>query len=68
MKYTAKQIDKMSIEELESLTYMLTEEQLIAWTGMGYDGATFVKLTKQRYDRINEKTDSRIIESDRGLQ
>ena len=50
MKYTAKQIDKMAIEELESLTYMLTEEQLIAWTGMGYDGATFVKLTKQSYE------------------
>ena len=46
MKYTAKQIDKMAIEELESLTYMLTAEQLIIWTGMGYDGATFVKLTK----------------------
>jgi hypothetical protein len=46
MKYTAKQIDKMAIEELESLTYMLTAEQLIIWTGMGYDGATFVKLIK----------------------
>ncbi len=50
MKYTAKQIDKMAIEELESLTYMLTAEQLIIWTGMGYDGATFVKLIKQRYE------------------
>ena len=46
MGYTAKQIDRMSIEELESLTYMLTSEQLSIWTGMGYDGATFVKLTK----------------------
>jgi hypothetical protein len=46
MKDTAKQIDKMSIGALESLTYMLTAEQLIIWTGMGYDGATFVKLIK----------------------
>ena len=68
MGYTANQIDRMSIEELESLTYVLTAEQLTIWTGAGYDGATFVKLTKLSYDGINEKTDSRIIESDRGLQ
>jgi hypothetical protein len=46
MGYTANQIDRMSIEELESLTYVLTAEQLTIWTGAGYDGATFVKLTK----------------------
>lgn len=46
MEYTAEQIDQMSIEELESLAYMLTQEQLAIWTGMGYDGATFVKLIK----------------------
>jgi hypothetical protein len=46
MGYTANQIDRMPIEELESLTYVLTAEQLTIWTGAGYDGATFVKLTK----------------------
>tara|TARA_R110000751_G_scaffold94798_5_gene185077 strand:- start:3047 stop:3187 length:141 start_codon:yes stop_codon:yes gene_type:complete len=46
MGYTAKQIDRMSIEELESLTYILTQDQLTIWTGAGYDGATFIKLIK----------------------
>lgn len=41
---TAKQIDLMPIEELESLAYNLTQEQLTKWTGSGYDGATYVKL------------------------
>ena len=48
MNYTAKQIDNMSIDELESLTYMLTEEEIIKWTGSGYDGATFVEIVKSR--------------------
>ena len=47
MEYTAKQIDRMSIQELEQLTYMLTPEQMIIWTGNGYDGDTFVKLIKE---------------------
>ena len=47
MEYTAEQIDKMPIEELEQLTYMLTPEQMNVWTGSGYDGATFVKLIKE---------------------
>jgi len=41
---TAKQIDLMPIEELESLTHNLTPEQLTQWTGSGYDGSTYVKL------------------------
>mgnify|MGYP001262393467 CR=1 FL=1 len=47
MEYTAEQIDKMPIEELEQLTYMLTSEQMITWTGNGFDGDTFVKLIKE---------------------
>ena len=47
MGYTAKQIDKMSIQELEQLTYMLTTEQMNIWIGNGYDGATFVKLVNE---------------------
>tara|TARA_R100000935_G_C2834013_1_gene166927 strand:+ start:990 stop:1190 length:201 start_codon:yes stop_codon:yes gene_type:complete len=41
---TAKQIDLMPIEELESLSHNLTTEQLTKWTGSGYDGATYVNL------------------------
>ena len=41
---TAKQIDLMPIEELESLAHNLTPEQLTQWTGSGYDGSTYVKL------------------------
>lgn len=47
MGYTAKQIDKMSIQELEQLRYLLTSKQMITWTGSGYDGATFVELIKE---------------------
>jgi len=47
MGYTAKQIDRMSIQELEQLTYILTSEQMNIWAGSGYDGATFVKLIKE---------------------
>ena len=47
MGYTAEQIDKMPIEELEQLRYYLTSDQLIAWIGSGYDGDTFVKLIKE---------------------
>ncbi len=48
MGYTAKQIDRMSIQELEQLTYILTPEQMNVWTGSGYDGATFVKLINEQ--------------------
>ena len=41
---TAKQIDLMPIEELESLAHNLTPKQLTQWTGSGYDGSTYVKL------------------------
>jgi len=47
MEHTAKQIDKMSIQELGQLRYLLTSKQLIEWVGMGYDGAIFVKLIKE---------------------
>ena len=46
---TAKQIDLMPIEELESLACSLTPNQLTQWTGSGYDGSTYVKL------KLNEK-------------
>mgnify|MGYP001546799227 FL=1 len=47
MSYTAKQIDRMSIDELESLANMLTFEDRMIWAGSGYDGATFIELFKK---------------------
>lgn len=43
--YTAKEIDKMSIEEIDSLAQILTEEQRNKWAGFGYDGASYIKIT-----------------------
>jgi len=45
--YTVNEIDRMSVEELEGLTCYLNEEQKTKWSSMGYDGKTFVKLTKE---------------------
>jgi len=44
--FTAQEIDNMSIEELEELTYCLNEEEKAKWVKMGYDGETFIELTK----------------------
>lgn len=48
MDYTAEQIDRMSIDELESLIHMLESKEIIKWAGSGYDGATFVEIIKNR--------------------
>ena len=48
MNYTAKQIDNMSIEEIESLAEMLNEEELSKWASNGYSGASYVKIIKSR--------------------
>ena len=48
MDYTAKQIDRMSIEQLDSLAQMLNEQELNKWAGSGYDGATYVQIIKSR--------------------
>ena len=41
---TAKQIDLMPIEELESLACNLTPNQLFQWSASGYDGSNYVKI------------------------
>lgn len=46
MSYTAKQIDKMSIEELESIAEMLSDEDKNKWASSGYDGDSYVKIIK----------------------
>ncbi len=48
MNYTAKQIDKMSIEEIDELAQMLNEEELSKWASNGYSGASYVKIIKNR--------------------
>jgi len=40
----AKEINSMSIQEIESLSYRLTPEQQNKWSGSGYSGKTYVKL------------------------
>jgi hypothetical protein len=45
--YSAEEIDKMSIEEIDSLAQMLNEEQRNEWAGCGYDGASYIKIIKR---------------------
>lgn len=43
-KLRAREINRMSIQELESLSYRLTPDQLNKWSGAGYSGKEYVKL------------------------
>ncbi len=43
-KLRAREINRMPIEELESLSYRLTPDQLSKWSGSGYSGKEYVKL------------------------
>lgn len=44
MGYTAKEIDKMSIEEIEQLAEMLSADDLDRWADEGYSGEAFIKI------------------------
>jgi hypothetical protein len=48
MSYTVKQIDKMSIEEIESLAEMLNDEDKNKWASSGYSGDSYVEIIKSR--------------------
>ena len=48
MNYTAKQIDKMSIEEIEELAYTLNETELDKWASSGYSGVSYIEIIKSR--------------------
>ena len=48
MNYTAKQIDKMSIEEIEEIAQMLNGSELNKWISNGYSGASYVEIIKSR--------------------
>ncbi len=45
-KQRAKEINLMPIENIEALSHMLTPDQLNKWSGSGYCGETYVKLTR----------------------
>jgi len=49
--FTAKQIDRMSIEGIESLSQMLTEEQRNEWASCGYSGSSYVRITKVKINK-----------------
>lgn len=44
--YTEKEINNMSMEEIDSLAQNLTQEQLTKWAGLGYSGEGYIKITK----------------------
>lgn len=48
MSYTAKQIDRMDVEDIESLAQMLSEEEKREWTSQGYSGKSYVAIMKKR--------------------
>ncbi len=43
-KQRAREINSMSMQEIVSMTYRLTPEQLDKWAGSGYSGKTYVEL------------------------
>jgi len=48
MGYTVKQIDKMSIEEIDELAQMLNEKELNKWVSNGYSGVSYIEIIKSR--------------------
>jgi len=44
--YTAKEVDNMSMEEIDSLAQTLTQEQLTKWAGLSYSGQGYINITK----------------------
>ena len=49
--FTATQIDRMSIEGIESLSQMLTEEQRKEWASCGYSGSSYVRITEVKINK-----------------
>jgi len=45
---TAKQIDNLSIEELEQLAENLTQEENELWAFWGYEGRTYELIMRNR--------------------
>jgi hypothetical protein len=51
MNYTAEEIDRMSLEELEMLAEYLTPEEKNRWADYGYDGNTYESIMTARNNR-----------------
>jgi hypothetical protein len=49
--FTAKQIDRMNINGIDSLAQMLTEEQRNEWAGCGYSGTSYIRITKVKINK-----------------
>tara|TARA_R100000541_G_scaffold42782_1_gene50066 strand:+ start:680 stop:832 length:153 start_codon:yes stop_codon:yes gene_type:complete len=49
--FTAKQINRMNINGIDSLAQMLTEEQRNEWASCGYDGASYIRITKVKINK-----------------
>ena len=55
--YTAAEIDAMSIEEIEQVASMLTEEARIEWAESGYSGEVYATLGMNDAEReINRRS------------
>ena len=55
--YTAAEIDAMSIEEIEQVASMLTEEALNEWAESGYSGEVYQTLGMNDAERkINRRS------------
>lgn len=57
---TAKEIDNMTFEELEQVTYMLTPEENELWASWGYDGRTYELImigrqSKEKAERFRKE-------------
>lgn len=42
--YTAKEVDRMTVEELEQLGDYMSIEQLAEWSEWGYSGDAYVRI------------------------
>lgn len=47
-EYSAKQIDRMEIEDLEQLAYNLSEADRLVWADWGYSGEKYVELIEAK--------------------
>lgn len=48
MDYTAKEIDRMSIDEIEYLAETLNSEEQNKWSCDGYSGKSYVEIIEDR--------------------
>jgi hypothetical protein len=64
---TAKEIDNMTFEELEQVTYMLTPEENELWASWGYDGRTYELImigrqSKEKTERFRKELEGTLVQ------